>query len=514
MGRFRANDDDDDDDDNGEEPSSNGCTTDCDSGDSSTSLPMVVTHLSQQTERRRPTNAVDDATHDHTTTATTTTMPYWYDSRECFYYDNNSNNNRRNCCNPMMFRVSSIVAIFVAILCHAYLPPAPPPPTTTNPLLGAFYAESTDHNRMGGDQEEFLTWRSYLSWHSRHIVSSTKALLIETPIYVLSWLGISVYRDLQSTYEAATSTSTTTDGCSWQIPRSMDVVQRDLSALVLGQPLAVERLAEALVGWDQTKPLSMWSIGGPSTGKTTLVRAIVALYCVTPGPLVTTTTATKQQPPPEIELTIAEDDPRTIQQKRHRIQQHIHQHPHASVIIYRHHDYHHDEHLLSLLDDTNHNGENSPSNANNVILYRISTTLGRSILAQHLRARSWSSPSMMADLRAELHSLDHNNNNMPKQKATTNVILPFAPLTPTVLEAIVRHHYELDDESLWHSSAVEYIDWKTKHGELVMTIAMDGAQGLPWNRIRALQAERKTTTSSQVQQSLSSLQQQEYGERV
>jgi hypothetical protein len=437
-------------------------------------------------------------------------------------------------CSSSAWRRSMMVAAGLAILCHAYLPPAPPPPSDANatPRTAAEFgyekrssllAEQVMITDLPTNEEddddattmETLSWRLFLASHSRNILHSTKALTIDTPLHLLKWLGIGLYHDLQSTYHETLllATSSSADYCSWQIPRSMDLVRRDLVAHgIRGQDVAVQLLAEALVGWhhhpttnhNHRQPLSIFAVGLQSTGKTSLARAIAALYGGDD----------RNHNCPSVVLSIPPDDPRTIRQLRHRIQQHVHQYPHASLVLY------HDN------DDLAHELLRHPiENAEHAIFYRLSHTMVGGTLTRYLRRTTttaamssdnnnnsgsgWGSPAMLADLRAELLlPAHHHHDEHELPVTTTTTILPFAPLTPMVLAAIVRHHLgpppllseeedddnNNNDESISSSSVsslldnVEYMDWTTKDGELIMRVAIDGARSIPWNRIRALQA--------------------------
>jgi hypothetical protein len=437
-----------------------------------------------------------------------------------------------------------VAVVLLAMLCHAYLPPAPPPtpnmPTSTITFAGSsssswhsyeydneassplvVESSSSDHGVQNGDEENVQpehqrlredaeeniiiassSWRSFLQTHSRQILSSTKALTIDTPLHIFKWLGISLYHDIKSSLSSSSSCTTT-----WHIPPSIDTVRLDLSARggVIGQDLAVQLLAEALVGWDnpstsKKRPLFVAAVGLRSTGKTTLARAVAALYYGNHDNHKNCPLSAQQNQ--EVVLYIASDDPRTVNQLVYRIQQHIQSYPRASLIIY--HDERLERAIRNMMLSGNNNGSDQIHNNNiettmmsNAIFYRFSHTMGISTLVQHLRTvGSWGSPAMMADFRAEL--LLHDDDE--------TVILPFAPLTPTVLAAIVQHHLgelsvkveddkddEMSSSSVLSSSSsllqdVEYMDWTTKQGELILRVALEGARGLPWHRIRALQA--------------------------
>jgi hypothetical protein len=414
-----------------------------------------------------------------------------------------------------------MAVVLLAMLCHTYLPPAPPPPNMPTSISSSSWnsyeyddeasssplrVEKTSSEE--NEEEENLiaavsssSWRSYLQLHSRQVLTSTKALTIDTPLHILKWLGIALYHDIKSTYRETISSSSSSSYCTtWHIPNSIDTVRHDLTSHggVLGQDLAVQLLAEALVGWDPTttkkKPLFILAVGLRSTGKTTLARAMASLYYGTndnnkkPCPL-------SAQQKEQVVLYIAPDDPRTVNQLVHRIQQHVQSYPRGSLIIY------HDERLEQAVQKKMRSGHHGSDNnidtmMSNAIFYRLSHTLGISTLVQHLRTPgSWGSPAMMADLRTALLTHDTNNDD------ETTVILPFAPLTPTVLAAIVQYHLgepsvkvdnDKDETSSSSSSLlqdVEYMDWTTKQGELILRVALEGARGLPWHRIRALQAD-------------------------
>lgn len=344
---------------------------------------------------------------------------------------------RRSHCG--IFRLSILIGL-LGILVQAYLPPAPPP-LNNNHL----------QNDIEGEDAELSSWNSYLQSHSQQWLDSTKALMIDTPWHIVSWLGIAAFRDVQ---HFATTASTPTD-CSWKIPSSMETIQQDLLRVIVGQDMAVSLIAEALVAWTasetQREPLKILSLGPKSTGKRSLAN-IIASYA----------------PCEKSILYIPKNDPSSRFQKSHRMQQHVQQYDTASMIIF-----HDDDELYDI----------TLENADHAILYRISETHGRSIMAHGLRTHTWGSASMMADLRRELQ--------------WNSQILPFAPMTPESLGKIIQKHGVREDEGslLEH---VEYMDWTTKDGSLILRIAIEGAQSLPWNRIRARKVYDKTSSPRDV----------------
>ena len=127
-----------------------------------------------------------------------------------------------------------------------------------------------------------ISWEDYLGQHGRQLKESAVALGLRTPWHVLSWWIASVAADLQLVYERLREQSRRrrrrrnydchpSTATSNNNPNSL---QHQLHDRMVGQPLAVEWVAEAVHAWNRDAPLVVWAVGYPHTGKRTLARQL------------------------------------------------------------------------------------------------------------------------------------------------------------------------------------------------------------------------------------------------
>jgi hypothetical protein len=157
--------------------------------------------------------------------------------------------------------------IALVALCWKDPPPAPPQSHADDSDLSPFVHTS---------------WTDYITKHGQQLTVSATALGIHTPWHVVSWLGASVVTDVQLLLEKVQKLQRAVQ-CQqlYYVPPTN--LQQELQQAVVGQPLAVELLSDAVQAWssltnnhDNKDPLVVLAVGYIHTGKRTLAMELAS----------------------------------------------------------------------------------------------------------------------------------------------------------------------------------------------------------------------------------------------
>lgn len=160
-------------------------------------------------------------------------------------------------------------------------PPAPPPQPSSRDY---------DKDSPSPPTTQMVNWTEYMRQHGQQLTQSATALGIHTPWHIVSWLGTSIVTDVQLLGEKIVRhiRQRHCASSSFVLHVPLDLQNR-LQEAVVGQPLAVEWLADAVHVWQSHRtrstaahtpalppPLVVFATGHAHTGKRTLAHALAS----------------------------------------------------------------------------------------------------------------------------------------------------------------------------------------------------------------------------------------------
>jgi hypothetical protein len=381
--------------------------------------------------------------------------------RECDYVPCYPLDSWSEACAPKRRNYWVLVLTFsIALVAIVWKDPPPAPPQTTDPSITG--------------------WHEYLQQHATQLVRSVVELGLRTPFHVLAWLGSSLYADLQLSWDRQRQRA---GRCRLEIPPNLDAA---LQNHVVGQGVAVERLAESVHAWNtlsSSSPLVVYAVGYVHTGKRTLARTLASHLRRSDCAIDTL-------------LHIdhwTQDFPALVG----RIDSHIDTAGSAAVVLFtsiEDIDVGLMRNLLLFLNGKSIDTVPTHYKPRNALYYLASSTVGLSPITRTLRSTGGDLHQAIS-LTADIHESIAQHLNITDSRSIAT-ILPFGPFTQDSLLLLLRQH--IDDLSrkymglawkrleitetalnaLLSEHRVEYLQWRSKSTNFVLQVAVDGAKVL------------------------------------
>lgn len=411
------------------------------------------------------------------------------------------------------------LSILIALIARFWKdpPPAPPPPTGSHSSSSSF-----DNNDELSPIADFRSWSDYITQNSQQLTESVTALGIHTPWHVVTWLGASLATDVQLLYEMMQRKLSSTDQCQVSLlsmlhDQTNTDLQHQLLQAVVGQPLAIEWLSDAVHAWsssawsvtsahenDKNAPLVVLATGYAHTGKRTVALELASQFtraspkCASAG----TTTKTLDKnilhlKGSDWKLEVYDYDSRNSAIAASRlfrklalsIESHIHRFRSGSSSVILLTNVENMEasilaRLLLALSDDSTNADNPlipdlHQLCLNSLVYMTSDSIGVTPITRSLRASGGNLVDSAASLAGDLkNAVQHQLGNVVAD--TITLIIPFGPFTPYTLAQLFRRRVELYSESqaavYWKQFVVtdaavaaftddrrvEYLEWRSK----------------------------------------------------